>query len=473
MKKGKPSALLPIAVFLVFYLGLGIYSEYILKIPMGFYNIPIVVAFLVAILVACLQNRSVPFEEKLALMGQGIGDKNIITMLLIFLAAGTFVGVVGRSSAESIAYFMLSWIPAKYAVAVLFVVACFVSTAMGTSVGTITLLVPIAAAVAETSGFSLALCVASVMGGSMFGDNLSMISDTTIAATRSQRCEMRDKFRVNFLIALPAALITLVLLLIFGRPETVMPLEALPFDLIKVLPYVLVLVLALCGLNVFLALTVGIFSAGLVGICCGDLTIAAFAQSVWDGFTGMNEVFFLTLLCGGMSELIAKNGGIAWIIQKLRKVMKGNKSAQVGIAAMVSLCDCATANNTVAIIVAGDMARDVSHEYKVDPRRTASLLDIFSCVFQGIIPYGAQLLVASSLCNATVTNGTIISPANILGSLWYCWFLAAFGILSIFIPFADGVCRKDPWNWEYDCAESNVAAKKALLEKEAEDISAQ
>ena len=241
----------------------------------------------------------------------------------------------------------------------------------------------------------------------MFGDNLSMISDTTIAATRSQRCEMRDKFRVNFLIALPAALITLVLLLIFGRPETVMPLEALPFDLIKVLPYVLVLVLALCGLNVFLALTVGIFSAGLVGICCGDLTIAAFAQSVWDGFTGMNEVFFLTLLCGGMSELIAKNGGIAWIIQKLRKVMKGNKSAQVGIAAMVSLCDCATANNTVAIIVAGDMARDVSHEYKVDPRRTASLLDIFSCVFQGIIPYGAQLLSAAALANATVTSDAL------------------------------------------------------------------
>jgi len=333
--------------------------------------------------------------------------------------------------------------------------------------GTVTAVIPIAVGIAEKGGLSLTVVIGAVVGGAMFGDNLSMISDTTIAATRSQRCEMRDKFRVNFLIALPAALITLVLLLIFGRPETVMPLEALPFDLIKVLPYVLVLVLALCGLNVFLALTVGIFSAGLVGICCGDLTIAAFAQSVWDGFTGMNEVFFLTLLCGGMSELIAKNGGIAWIIQKLRKVMKGNKSAQVGIAAMVSLCDCATANNTVAIIVAGDMARDVSHEYKVDPRRTASLLDIFSCVFQGIIPYGAQLLVASSLCNATVTNGTTISAANILGSLWYCWFLAAFGILSIFIPFADGICRKDPWNWEYDCAESNVAAKKALLEKEA------
>ena len=231
---------------------------------------------------------------------------------------------------------------------------------------------------------------------------------------------------------------------------------------------------ALGGRIVFLALTVGIFSAGLVGICCGDLTIAAFAQSVWDGFTGMNEVFFLTLLCGGMSELIAKNGGIAWIIQKLRKVMKGNKSAQVGIAAMVSLCDCATANNTVAIIVAGDMARDVSQEYRVDPRRTASLLDIFSCVFQGIIPYGAQLLSAAALANATVTSDALhTSPAAIVGGMWYCWILAAVGLLSIFVPFADGVCRKDPWNWEYGCAQSAVAAKKALLEKEAEDVSAQ
>ena len=474
VKKGNVAALLPIGVFLVLYLGLGILFEYGMGISMGFYNIPIVVIFLVALLVACFQNRSLSFDDKLVVMGRGIGDKTIVTMILIFMAAGVFVGTVGRDSAESVAYLMLSVIPAEYSVAVLFVVSCFVSLSMGTSVGTITLITPIAIPIAAASGYSLPLCIGSVMGGAMFGDNLSFISDTTIAATRSQRCEMRDKFRVNFLIALPAALITLVLLLIFGRPETVMPLEALPFDLIKVLPYVLVLVLALCGLNVFLALTVGIFSAGLVGICCGDLTIAAFAQSVWDGFTGMNEVFFLTLLCGGMSELIAKNGGIAWIIQKLRKVMKGNKSAQVGIAAMVSLCDCATANNTVAIIVAGDMARDVSHEYKVDPRRTASLLDIFSCVFQGIIPYGAQLLSAAALANATVTSDALhTSPAAIVGGMWYCWILAAVGLLSIFIPFADGVCRKDPWNWEYGCAQSAVAAKKALLEKEAEDISAQ
>ena len=225
---------------------------------------------------------------------------------------------------------------------------------------------------------------------------------------------------------------------------------------------------------VFLVLTIGIFAAGIIGLALGDLDIPLFAQSIWNGFTGMNEVFFLTLLCGGMSELIAKNGGIEWIIQKLGKVMKGNKSAQVGIAAMVSLCDCATANNTVAIIVAGDMAREVSHEYKVDPRRTASQLDMFSCVFQGIIPYGAQLLSAAALANATVTSDALhTSPAAIVGGMWYCWILAAVGLLSIFVPFADGVCRKDPWNWEYGCAQSAVAAKKALLEKEAEDVSAQ
>ena len=210
MKKGRAIALLPIAVFLVLYLGLGILFEYIMKIPMGFYNVPIVVAFLAALLVACLQNRKVGFDEKLEIMGRGIGDKNIITMLLIFLTAGTFVGVVGRSSAESVAYFMLSIIPAKFAVAVLFIVACFVSTAMGTSVGTITLITPIAVAVSEASGFSMALCVASVMGGAMFGDNLSFISDTTIAACNGQGCAMKDKFRENFWIALPAAIVAIV-----------------------------------------------------------------------------------------------------------------------------------------------------------------------------------------------------------------------------------------------------------------------
>ena len=291
-----------------------------------------------------------------------------------------------------------------------------------------------------------------------------MISDTTIAATRSQGCEMRDKFRVNFFIALPAALITLVVLLIMGRPETMPDMGVLEYSIIKVVPYLLVLILALVGMNVFLVLTIGIFAAGIVGLATGSLDIFGFAQSIWTGFTGMNEVFFLTLFCGGMSEMVTRNGGITWLIEKLRGMMKSNKSAQVGIAALVSLADCATANNTVAIVLSGSMAKDISHEYKVDPRRTASLLDVFSCVFQGIIPYGAQILTAAALTSA---YGITMSPTDIIPRLWYCWILAIVGILSIFVPFADGICRKDPWNWEYDVAESGVAAKKAALEAEA------
>ena len=287
--------------------------------------------------------------------------------------------------------------------------------------GTISALIPIAIGVADKGNLSPMVVIAAVVGGGMFGDNLSMISDTTIAATRTQRVEMRDKFRVNFMIALPAAVITIVLLLIFGRPESAAPLEDLQFDVFKIVHYLTVLILALCG---------------------------------------MNEVFFLTLFCGGMSAMVTKNGGINWILEKLRGVIKGGKSAQLGIAALVSACDCATANNTVAIIVAGDMAREVSHEYKVDPRRSASLLDIFSCVFQGLIPYGAQLVVAANLATEYSADGRIFTAPSLVGSMWYCWILALIGILSVYIPFADGLLRRAPWNWEYDRPESAAVAKK-------------
>ena len=283
---------------------------------------------------------------------------------------------------------------------------------------------------------------------------------------RTQGCQLRDKFRVNFLIALPAAIITIIVLLVVGRPETVTEMGNLSFNVIKVIPYLAVLVLALIGMNVFLVLTIGIFAAGIIGLALGDLDIPLFAQSIWNGFTGMNEVFFLSLFCGGMSEMIAHNGGITWLIEKLGRMMKGNKSAQVGVAALVSLADCATANNTVAIIVSGPMAKNMSRIHKVDPRRTASLLDVFSCVLQGMIPWGAQLLTAASL---TTIYGVTMNPIDILPYMWYCWILAAVGILSIFIPFADGICRKDPWNWEYDVAESGVAAKKASLELERQE----
>lgn len=242
MKKGNAKALIPIGVFLILYLGLGILFEYVLKIPMGFYSIPIVVVFLIALLVACLQNKALKFDDKLILIGKGVGDKNIIIMILIFMTAGIFVGVVGRSSAQSVAYFLLDLIPAKFAVAVLFVVSCFVSIAMGTSVGTITLITPIGVAVSAASGFDLALCIATVMGGAMFGDNLSFISDTTIAACNGQGCEMKDKFRANFKIALPAALVTLALILILSLRSYTGQQVNESYHLIQIIPYVLVLI---------------------------------------------------------------------------------------------------------------------------------------------------------------------------------------------------------------------------------------
>ena len=465
-KKANGAALLPFLVFIVLFMGFGLYYL-ITGVDMPFYQFPTVTAMFVAVIVAFLQGKGT-VDEKFATFSKGAANLDVLTMLIIYILAGAFAAVAaamgGRDATVNLG---LSLVPVQFLCAGLFIISAFMGTATGTSMGTISAVVPIAAAVAAKGNLSLPITIAAVVGGAMFGDNLSMISDTTIAATRSQKCEMRDKFRVNLLIALPAAILTIILLLIVGRPEQVTDLGDLSFNFIKVIPYLAVLILALVGMNVFVVLTLGIFIAGIIGIITGDLTIAAWAQAIYDGFCGMNEVFFLTLLCGGMSELIAKNGGIQWLIDKFSTIMKDNKSAQIGIAGLVSACDIATANNTVAIIVAGGIANDISKEYKVDPRRTASLLDVFACVLQGIIPYGAQLLVGASLTNATV-EGANMSSANIMPFLFYCWFLAVFGIISIFVPFADGVCRKDPWNWEYDCAESKVAEKKAQLAAAAE-----
>ena len=462
-KKGNGLALVPFLVFVVIYLGAGLILQS-QGVEMAFYQFPSVTAMFIALLVAFAMTKG-SINDRFRVFAKGAANEDVLTMLIIYLLAGAFSSVAasmgGRDATVNLG---LSLIPVQFLTAGVFIISAFMGTATGTSMGTIGAIVPIAVGVADKGGLSVPLVVGACVGGAMFGDNLSMISDTTIAATRSQGCEMRDKFRVNFFIALPAALITLVVLLIMGRPETMPDMGVLEYSIIKVVPYLLVLILALVGMNVFLVLTIGIFAAGIVGLATGSLDIFGFAQSIWTGFTGMNEVFFLTLFCGGMSEMVTHNGGITWLIQKLRGMMKSNKSAQVGIAALVSLADCATANNTVAIVLSGSMAKDISHEYKVDPRRTASLLDVFSCVFQGIIPYGAQILTAAALTSA---YGIAMSPTDIIPRLWYCWILAVVGILSIFIPFADGICRKDPWNWEYDVAESGVAAKKAALEAEA------
>ena len=464
-KKGKGSALLPFLLFIVIYLGAGLYFQ-AQGVEMAFYQFPSVTAMFIALLLAFCQGKGT-IDQKFTVFAKGAANENVLTMLMIYILAGAFSTVASAmGGVDATVNLGLSVIPVHFLAAGVFVISAFMGTATGTSMGTISAIVPIAVGVAEKGGLSLPLFLGACVSGAMFGDNLSMISDTTIAATRTQGCQLRDKFRVNFLIALPAAIITIIVLLVVGRPETVTEMGNLSFNVIKVIPYLAVLVLALIGMNVFLVLTIGIFAAGIIGLALGDLDIPLFAQSIWNGFTGMNEVFFLSLFCGGMSEMIAHNGGITWLIEKLGRMMKGNQSAQVGVAALVSLADCATANNTVAIIVSGPMAKNMSRIHKVDPRRTASLLDVFSCVLQGMIPWGAQLLTAASL---TTIYGVTMNPIDILPYMWYCWILAAVGILSIFIPFADGICRKDPWNWEYDVAESGVAAKKASLELERQE----
>ncbi|WP_448775857.1 Na+/H+ antiporter NhaC family protein [Blautia sp.] len=427
-EKGNAIALLPIGVFLILYLGLGILFEYVMKIPMGFYNVPIVVAFLAAILVACLQNREVSFDRKLEIMAHGVGDKNIITMLLIFLTAGSFVGVVGRSSAESVAYFMLTLIPARFSVAVLFVVACFVSVAMGTSVGTITLLVPIAAAVSSASGFDLAFCVASVMGGAMFGDNLSFISDTTIAACNGQGCEMKDKFRENFWIAFPAALITLVLILILSFQTEIQGHVSQSYHLLQILPYVLVLVGGIIGINVFVVLLTGIVSGAIIMLAGWHITPVDLLTNMGSGVSGMFETCMVAILVAAMCALIREYGGFDALLDWIHKIFRGRKGGQLGMGLLVGTMDIATANNTVAIVMANPIAREMAQEYGITPRKTASLLDTFSCIFQGIIPYGAQMLVAISAVNEL---GGEISAFQIIPKLFYPMFLLLMSIITI------------------------------------------
>ncbi|MBQ8822258.1 MAG: Na+/H+ antiporter NhaC family protein [Lachnospiraceae bacterium] len=430
MKKGNFVALLPIGVFIVLYLGLGILFEYVLKISMGFYNIPIVVIFLVALLVACMQNRKVSFDEKLDIMSRGVGDKNIVTMILIFMAAGIFVGVVGRSSAESVAYFLLSVIPAQFSVLVLFVVSCFVSVAMGTSVGTITLISPIAVAVSAGSGFSLPLCIGSVMGGAMFGDNLSFISDTTIAACNGQGCEMKDKFRANFGIALPAAIATLIFILVTSLGADVGEGIVKDYNLVQIIPYILVLVGGIVGINVFVVLLIGIVSGSAIMLLTGAVEATALLGNMGTGAAGMFETTMVAILVSAICALIRENGGFTALLEWIKRSFKGRKAGQLGMGLLVGAMDISTANNTVAIVMANPIAKEMAEEYGISPKKTASILDTFSCIFQGVIPYGAQMLVAIS---AAAELGYEVSAFQIIPYLYYPFLLLVSSLIFIFL----------------------------------------
>ena len=430
VKKGNVKALLPIGVFLVLYLGLGILFEYGMGIPMGFYNIPVVVIFLVALLVACFQNRKLPFDDKLTIMGRGMGDKTIVTMVLIFMVAGIFVGTVGRDSAESVAYLLLSVVPVQFAVAVLFVVSCFVSLSMGTSVGTITLITPIAVAVSSASGFSLPLCVASVMGGAMFGDNLSFISDTTIAACQGQGCQMKDKFRENFKIALPAAIVSLVIILALSFGADLGGSVVHEYDLIQLIPYLIVLVGGIIGVNAFVVLLLGILSGSIIMVATGATAATDLLANMGSGAAGMFETTMVALLVSAICALIREYGGFVALLNGIKSLFKSKKGGQLGMGLLVGAMDIATANNTVAIVISNPIAADMAKTYGISKRKTASLLDTFSCVFQGILPYGAQMLVAIS---AATELGFAVSAFQIIPFLFYTFLLLISSLVFIFI----------------------------------------
>ena len=414
---GRAVALLPIAVFLVIFLGAGIVTK-------DFYAMPAIVGFLIALFVEFMQNKTVTFGEKIKIIASGAGDENIITMSLIFLCAGGFSGAVtAAGGVESTVNFGLSILPARFAVVGLFVIGCFISISMGTSMGTIAALAPIAIGISEKTGFSLAICIGAVVCGAMFGDNLSMISDTTIAAVKTQGCEMKDKFKANFLLVLPAAVITIIIFLIITRDVRLSSTTIMEYNLWKVLPYILVLVGALIGINVFLVLIGGTVISLIVGVATGSIAVADLFNVVGDGVTSMYDITVISIIVACIVALVKEYGGIHFILRLIKSRIRGKRGAELGIALLALFVDLCTANNTVAIVMAGPIAKEISDEYEIAPKRSASLLDMFTSVGQGMIPYGAQMLSAATL--------TGLTPFDITPYLFYPMLMAASGILFI------------------------------------------
>lgn len=416
-KKGRAIALLPIGLFLVIFIGAGVLFH-------DFYTMPAIVGFLIALIVAFLQNKRLRFADKLTIVSKGIGEENIVTMCLIFLAAGAFSGTIqAAGGVESTVNLGLSIMPSSIAVVGLFIIGCFISVSMGTSVGTITAMTPIGVGIAEKTGIAMPICVGAVVCGAMFGDNLSMISDTTIAAVRTQGCEMKDKFKENFLIVLPAAIITAVLFFFMARGNAGDIQGNLEYDIIKVIPYLVVLIGALIGINVFVILIAGTVLAAIVGVGTGAFAIGELFQKMGAGVTSMYDITVISIIVAAIVALVKEYGGIEFILKLIKKNINGPKGGEFGISVLALLVDCCTANNTVAIVMAGPIAKEISDEFGVSAKRSASLLDIFASVGQGMIPYGAQLLTAASL--------SALSPVQIMPYLFYPMLMGVSAVLFI------------------------------------------
>lgn len=422
MPKAKFIGLLPIIVFLVLFIGVGAFTGDI-------YAMPAVIGFIIALVVAFLQNPKIKFPEKLKLVAKGIGDDNIVTMLFVFILSGAFSGIVKASGGvESTVNFGLSIIPPNLMLVGIFIVGCFISVSMGTSVGTISALAPIAVGISDATDLSLPMCIGAVVCGAMFGDNLSMISDTTIAAVRTQGCNMKDKFKTNFLIVLPAAIVTVIIFFVMTSNATFKIPDNLEYSFVKILPYLVVLIGALIGINVFIVLISGIVLSGVVGLCTGMFTFSEMFGHMNTGASSMYEITVISIIVAAIFQLVKANGGVQFIINLIKKFSKGKKGAQMGIAFMSVLVDCCTANNTIAIVMTGPIAKEIGDEYDIEPKRMASILDIFTSAAQGVLPYGAQLLTAATAASAVASIE--LSPVEILPYLYYPVLMA---IVAVFV----------------------------------------
>lgn len=413
-------ALSPLAVFLGIYL----VSSLIAK---DFYKIPIAAAFLIASAYALLISKKAPIEDKIAVFSRGAGHKNVLLMLWIFILAGAFAETARQIGAiDATVAATLHILPPSMLFVGLFLASCFISMAIGTSVGTIVALVPVAAGIASESGFDTGFTTAIVAGGAFFGDNLSFISDTTIAATKTQGCLMSDKFKVNLKIVAPAALAVAVMYIIIGHGAS-FSAPADPVNWTRLIPYVLVIGLAMSGVNVVEVLAIGIGVNAIIGFCQGTLTWTTWLGSIGTGIAGMGDLIIVTMLSGGMLEVIRENGGIDYLVRILTKGISGKRGAEFSIAALVSMANVCTANNTIAILTTGRIAKDITTRFGLDPRKTASILDTFSCMIQGLLPYGAQMLMASGLAG--------ISSLSIIKYLFYPYTMGAFAVLAILLRY--------------------------------------
>ena len=411
-------SLLPLGVFIAVYLGISIIAK-------DFYAVSVIVPFLSAALTAIIMNRKEKFESKVEIFCKGAGNSNILLMVLIFILAGAFAQTAKDMGAvDSTVNLGLSLLPSSLLIPGIFIIACFIALSVGTSMGTIVALVPIAVGIADRTGITTALAVGAVVSGAMFGDNLSIISDTTIAATRTQGCEMKDKFKMNFRIVLPAAIMTAFILWFLTKDANITNVETVEYTFIKILPYIAVITSALVGVNVILVLLGGILISGIIGLFYGSFDLLGLFGSISNGIGGMSELIIISLLIAGTIELIRYNGGIDFILHKGLKNFKSKRGAEFGIATLVSLVDICTANNTVAIVTVGPIAKNISDEFDLEPKRVAGIMDMFSCAFQGIIPYGAQLISAAGLAT--------LSPFAIMKYLFYPYLMGVCAIISIY-----------------------------------------